>query len=60
MHTAEVSNCSFAPAAKHVEAYKKAGYIGIIITDHLASKTFKFNKGAIGSFLLQPFIDPYS
>lgn len=34
LHTAEGSTCSHTPAAQMAEAYKKAGYDGIFVTDH--------------------------
>lgn len=39
-HTGEVSTCADAPAAETVERYKKAGYDGIVITDHFSGLTF--------------------
>lgn len=39
-HTGEVSTCADAPAAQTVEKYKKAGYDGIVITDHFSGLTF--------------------
>lgn len=34
LHTSEASACSHATGAEMAKAYKKAGYAGIIITDH--------------------------
>jgi hypothetical protein len=34
LHTSEASACAGASAARMVEAYKKTGYAGIIVTDH--------------------------
>ena len=34
MHTSEVSACAVSTADQQVEAYKKRGYTGLIITDH--------------------------
>ena len=34
MHTSEVSACGRLPAKSQVQAYKKKGYTGIIMTDH--------------------------
>lgn len=39
-HTGEVSTCADAPAAQTVERYKKAGYDGIVFTDHFSGLTF--------------------
>ncbi len=39
-HTGEVSACADAPAAQSVERYKKAGYDGLVITDHFSGLTF--------------------
>ncbi len=39
-HTGEVSTCATCPAEKTVELYKKAGYDGIVITDHFSGLTF--------------------
>ncbi len=39
-HTGEVSACATALAKKTVERYKKAGYDGIVITDHFSGLTF--------------------
>lgn len=40
VHTAEVSRCAHAPARVVVRLYKKAGYDGIIITDHMDPELF--------------------
>jgi len=48
MHTLESSFCSVTEAKEHVRIYKKRGYTGIIITDHLSSKNFlgsSFKRG---------------
>jgi hypothetical protein len=37
MHTSNSSLCAIATAEDQVEKYKKEGYAGIIITDHLKS-----------------------
>lgn len=34
VHTAEASACAHSPGAEMAEAYKNAGYSGIVITDH--------------------------
>lgn len=39
-HSGEVSTCADAPAAQTVERYKKAGYSGIVFTDHYSGLTF--------------------
>lgn len=36
-HTAESSPCACVPAAAGVELYKKAGYDGIVVTDHFCA-----------------------
>lgn len=35
LHTSEVSPCSIVPAKKTVQEYHRAGYDGIVVTDHL-------------------------
>lgn len=44
-HTAEVSGCARVTAEKTVELYKKAGYSGIILTNHFSEVTFKNVRG---------------
>lgn len=39
-HTREVSACSSASAAYIVKKYKKAGYDGVVITDHFSGLSF--------------------
>ncbi|MDR3318520.1 MAG: PHP domain-containing protein [Clostridiales bacterium] len=40
LHTAEVSPCGTTPAAEIPAIYKKAGYGGIIVTDHYSDYSF--------------------
>jgi len=40
LHTHETSACGVLTAAEQVEAYKKAGYTTIVVTDHFSSSTF--------------------
>ena len=47
VHTAETSHCGRVPAARLVELYVRAGYDGIIITDHY-TRDF-FGSGRNGS-----------
>jgi len=47
VHTAETSHCGRVPAARLVELYVRAGYDGIIITDHY-TRDF-FNNGRTGA-----------
>ena len=39
-HTAETSNCAHIDAKSAVEEYIKAGYDGIVVTDHLSPSTY--------------------
>ena len=39
-HTAETSNCAHIDAKSAVEEYIKAGYNGIVVTDHLSPSTY--------------------
>ena len=39
-HTKDTSNCANVKAEVAVEEYIKAGYDGIIVTDHLSPSTF--------------------
>lgn len=39
-HTKEVSRCAVIPVKELVEEYKKAGYSGIVLTDHYSPMTF--------------------
>lgn len=41
-HTAEVSCCGEVYVKDGIEAYKSAGYSGVLITDHLATSYFKY------------------
>lgn len=41
LHTAEVSNCATAPAATSAEAYAKAGYSTVLVTNHMSKFTYK-------------------
>ena len=38
-HTSEVSGCAVTPAAKMIDFYKKCGFSGVVIADHLLSPT---------------------
>lgn len=40
LHTNETSNCAHIDAKDAVEEYIKAGYDGIVVTDHLSSSTY--------------------
>lgn len=40
LHTRETSNCAEVPAEIAVEEYIKAGYDGIVVTDHLSPSTY--------------------
>ena len=40
VHSSEVSRCGRVPAAEMVELYKKAGYAGLCLTDHINPWTF--------------------
>ncbi len=40
LHTKETSNCAHIPAKTAVEEYIKAGYDGIVVTDHLSPSTY--------------------
>ena len=37
LHTMETSRCGRSPAVEMVEAYAKAGYTGIVVTDHFVN-----------------------
>ena len=39
-HTKDTSNCANVKAEVAVEEYIKAGYDGIVVTDHLSPSTF--------------------
>lgn len=39
-HTKDTSNCANVSAEKAVEEYIKAGYDGIVVTDHLSTSTY--------------------
>lgn len=47
-HCKEVSRCAVIPVKELIEEYKKAGYSGIVLTDHYSPMTFNpsefFNK----------------
>lgn len=44
-HTKDTSNCAHISAEKAVEEYIKAGYDGIVVTDHLSPSTYmKYNR----------------
>lgn len=40
-HTADVSTCAEISAADAVELYKKAGYSGVVVTDHFSLECFE-------------------
>lgn len=40
LHTKETSNCANVPAKVLIEEYIKAGYDGIVVTDHLSPSTY--------------------
>ena len=37
LHTAGVSTCAHVPAEKSMRLYKRAGYAGVVVTDHINS-----------------------
>ena len=39
-HTKDTSNCANVKASRAVEEYIKAGYDGIVVTDHLSPSTY--------------------
>lgn len=39
-HTVEVSACAQVPAAEAAAAYRRAGYAGVVVTDHYAAYNF--------------------
>ncbi|MBR0535102.1 MAG: PHP domain-containing protein [Clostridia bacterium] len=43
-HTKEVSRCASLPVKEVIEEYKKAGYSGIVLTDHYSPMTFNPNE----------------
>lgn len=45
MHTSESSDCGQSTAIEQVRAYKKAGYAGIIITDHFLNGNSSCPRG---------------
>ncbi len=45
LHTKETSNCANVPAKVLIEEYIKAGYDGVVVTDHLSTSTYmKFGR----------------
>ena len=44
VHTEESSSCAHVPAKEVVERYKKLGYDGIVITDHMSQYKMKRAK----------------
>lgn len=40
-HTSDVSTCANISAAEAVELYKKAGYSGVVVTDHFSEECFE-------------------
>ncbi len=45
MHTAETSKCGRSPARDMVEAYRKKGFSGVVITDHFVNGNSFANDG---------------
>lgn len=45
VHTAEVSVCGHVPAREMVKRYRRAGYDGIVVTDHYHQEYFKRQPG---------------
>ena len=43
-HTKEVSVCAAIPVKNLIEEYKKAGYSGIVLTDHYSPMTFHISE----------------
>lgn len=47
-HTKDTSNCAVVKAKESVEEYIKAGYDGIVVTDHLSTSTYmKYNRSLL-------------
>jgi len=45
-HTSEGSPCAMVPARQVIEAYKKSGYSGIVITDHISRWSTGIHQGS--------------
>lgn len=58
-HTREVSRCSKISAKDIVKAYIKAGYDGVVITDHFAIETFLAKKNIRTSEIADYYLKGY-
>lgn len=61
LHTTHVSKCGWLEAPQLVEGYQKAGYQGIVVTDHYNRTTFEYlniDLAAPGD-KVTPFLDGY-
>ena len=61
LHTTHVSQCGKMTAKEIVDAYKKAGYSALIVTDHYNRTTFNYLgiDPAAKTDRLHPFLDGY-
>jgi predicted metal-dependent phosphoesterase TrpH len=59
VHTAEVSPCGKVPAREMVRLYRKAGYDGIVITDHFTSRLSRDRPGMSWSGVVDDFLEGY-
>ena len=59
VHSSEVSRCGRVPARTVVENYLRAGYSGIVLTDHFNRDTFRHMPDAPWSALVDHFMTGY-
>ncbi|HIT54610.1 MAG TPA: PHP domain-containing protein [Candidatus Fimivicinus intestinavium] len=59
LHTAEVSSCGNVPAEEAMRLYRKEGYAGVVVTDHLNDSTFARMKHAPWRRKIKHFLEGY-
>lgn len=59
LHTAGVSTCARVSAEQAMPLYKRAGYAGVVVTDHINSSTFSLMRHASWKRKMDHFLRGY-
>lgn len=59
LHTAGVSTCARVSPEKAMPLYKKAGYAGVVVTDHINASTFSLMRHASWKRKMDHFLKGY-
>lgn len=59
LHTVGVSTCARVPVEKAMPLYKKEGYTGVVVTDHINNSTFSRMRCASWKRKMDHFLKGY-